>query len=63
MKRSYKGKNGRQVVSESEDDDNDQTNMILAQQRARRDKARLEMEGEILISSVNHDDVALSRFF
>ena len=57
------GKNGRQVVSESEDDDNDQTNMILAQQRARRDKARLEMEGEILISSLKHDEVALSRFF
>ncbi|KAF8802004.1 hypothetical protein BYT27DRAFT_7261445 [Phlegmacium glaucopus] len=38
LKRSYKGKHGRQPLSESEDDENDQTNMILAQQRARREQ-------------------------
>ena len=37
--------------------------MILAQQKARRDKARLRLEGEIVILTVNHDEVALSRFF
>lgn len=42
--------------------------MILAQQRARREKnraqaiARTEPEGAMIMSTLNHDDVALARF-
>ena len=40
-----------------DDDENDQTKMILAQQRVQREKIWARTEGEMILSTLKHDHV------